>query len=106
MKLITERSQIRDLVAAWGKAYGRNPNVNKFAKSLSMLDPETATAADVAAIIGSDAWSRPEKCHECGLPANILILVGEELDYESSTARLCLPCLEKALALMVINTAL
>lgn len=112
MKLITERTQVRDVANRWANAYpktgpyGRDPQKQAITKALVALDAETATAADVAAIIGNDSWCGPKKCHECGAVVNVAVQVGEEPDYESSTATLCLACLEKALALMGPNEKL
>jgi len=39
-------------------------------------------------------------CDECGARETTTAEVGEELDYESQTAQLCLPCLRKAVALL------
>lgn len=41
-------------------------------------------------------WTR---CHECHGKADVLVEVGEEIGEASYTARLCHPCLLKALAL-------
>ena len=109
MKLITERTQVCDVAARWANSYpkngpyGRDPQKQAITKALAALDAKTATAADVAAIIGNDSWVGPQKCHECGAVVDVAVQVGEEPDYESSTATLCLACVEKALALMGPN---
>lgn len=62
-----------------------------------------ATAADVNKI-GSpwtegQTWAHADRCTGCGERARAVVQVGEEPEYESSTAILCRPCVEKALAL-------
>lgn len=105
MKLITERTQVQDVAARWAISfppdgrYGRDAEKLAIAKALAELDTETATAADVAAIIGNDSWCRRPTCHECGMVVDVAVQVGEELDYESSTATICVECLQKALAM-------
>ena len=67
---------------------------------LVALDTETATAADVAAIIGNESWVRVEDCSDCGAKyLKSVTQLGEEPDYESQTAYVCDDCLRKALAL-------
>lgn len=108
MKVITERALIRGVAAKWRRQYPQNrktwraavvPDTDTIYRLLSALDPETATSADVEQIVGNGSWTRMPKCDECqreGLA--MLIEVGEERDYESATARLCLDCLHRAVA--------
>lgn len=109
MKLITERTLVRDVATRWANAYpkagpyGRDPQKQAITKALAALDAEIATAADVAEIIGNDSWCERPKCHECGETVDAAVQVGEELDYESNTATLCMACLQNALELMVQN---
>lgn len=109
VKLITERTQVREVATRWASSYqkngryGRDPEMQAIIKALAELNAETATAADVAAIIGNNAWVGPQKCHECGAVVDVAVQVGEEPDYESRTATLCIACVEKALALMRPN---
>jgi hypothetical protein len=66
---------------------------------LKGLDLETATAEEVDAVIGNSSWTRL-KCDECGEEVGAVIHVGEDPDYESSTASLCYPCCVRAYTLM------
>lgn len=50
---------------------------------------------DVDRIIGNSSWTDC-RCSECRKYVECTIMVGEEPDYESETAYLCFPCLEKA----------
>lgn len=101
MKTITIRDCIREIASEWDQKYGpfsrwaNDHNKNRIGTELAALDRETATAEDVAAIIGNDGWTHL-KCHECGQTVEAVVEVGEEPDYESCTARLCLPCVQSA----------
>ena len=95
MILHTERSMIQRVAARWRGQYGSDArsNPSQYAKCdlLDALDPETATKAEVDAIIGNGSWTSPEDCSECrsrdGRP---VVELGQEPDYESSTAWICL----------------
>lgn len=47
-------------------------------------------------VIGNDTWTAC-RCDECELYVEEVIVLGEEPDYESSTASVCKECLIKAL---------
>ena len=109
MRVITIRSQIREVAAEWNanlsdtldKQY--NAKRRAIGKQLAELDVETATAADVGAIIGNDSWLVPE-CDECGQMCDAVVQYGvgnqegEEYEYDH---HLCRRCIEKALDAMI-----
>jgi hypothetical protein len=95
-KAISARVLIRGVAAAWRRQYPRD--FERIHERLCAIDVETATAADVEAIIGNRSWTIVPRCHGCGLGAELVVEVGEEPDYESSTATLCESCLRDALA--------
>lgn len=116
MKLITQRDQIRTVAERWKEQYCRrafspaanavidfwsttysNESTEAIYNKLAALDGETATAADVDAIIGNNSWSSVGyHCSECDTqPADAILQVGEELDYDSCTAFLCRDCAAK-----------
>jgi len=101
MRVITIRSQIREVAQRWNEVYadGRHGE-NKIAigKKLAALDAETATAEEVAEIIGNDSWARPQECNECGHEFDIVIEVGEDPGYGSDSVILCMRCLSTAFA--------
>ena len=102
MKVITERDLIRLAPKRWRDIYadGRHGEDKlEILKKLEALNTETATAKEISDIIGNDSWVK-RLCSECGCYKTPVIEVGEEPDYESSTATLCRPCLEKAYSLM------
>jgi hypothetical protein len=114
MNLITQRMLIRNVAKRWRKQYepfkdhaplfsarmglSRDLTKQQIAEKLDALDGETATADDVANIIGSGSWTRMV-CHECGRGVNAVVEVGEAPGYESATANLCRECAEKAAAI-------
>jgi hypothetical protein len=113
MKLITQRDLIRKVAERWHQQYDHYPeddrplfsvrngmrtqlNKREIASHLDMLNKETATADDVNTIIGNKSWTRLT-CDECGSETITEVMeVGQEPDYESNTARLCLECIKKA----------
>lgn len=102
MKLLTERVLIREVAQRWAEQYadyrGRNRgDLQAIARKLAELDGETASAADVAAIIGNESWTRIDHCDECG-ETNPPAAVRLAEDTESSVD-ICLPCLRKAVRL-------
>lgn len=108
MRLINERENVRGVAERWKAQYFRSGTwarldigrAEKIYHDLAALDPETATARDVAAIIGNSSWAGPGDCNECGQSRNVLVELGQEPDYESATDRICEDCLRKALALV------
>jgi hypothetical protein len=52
----------------------------------------------VDSIIGNASWTAT-KCDECGTQGIEVVELGEEPDYESSTACICKDCLRRALSL-------
>ena len=104
MELITERTKVHSVLQRWRRQYP----VGRCAKDkqligdrLALLDLETATAQDVAAIIGNDSWCGPEECNECGQKVPVAVQLGEEPNYESRTAVVCADCLQKACGLLL-----
>src|SRR5690348_10271210 len=100
MKLITTRDAIKRAITSFRASYGDGTYGNdrrgrRAGAELAALDPDTVDRAVVDEIIGNDSWTGL-KCNECGDPDNdAVVQVGEEPDYESATAYLCLTCVEK-----------
>ena len=103
MKLITERDLIRKIAASWFNQYQAwfkdYPDKKITYGKLLALDKENASPADIESIIGNDAWTA-QYCNECKELSTIIVEVGEEPGYDSSTAKICPDCLQKALALV------
>ena len=99
MKIKNERDEVRTVAERWKRKYGADGGVRGVEGRLLALNVESATAADVAEIIGMPGWVAPWECGECGVKSWDCIQLGEEPDYESATTEVCLPCLRKAVFL-------
>jgi formylmethanofuran dehydrogenase subunit E len=105
MKLLNERVLIREVAQKWEEQYARyrgsdprdTEEKRSIGRKLAALDGETATAADVEAIVGNASWTRIDHCDECGeenLPEAVVLA-----DDSESPVTICMPCLRKALRL-------
>jgi len=99
MKLLTERVLIREVAQRWAAQYSeaywrKDKHKQEIGRKLKALDPETATAADVTAIIGNDSWVRIDSCDECG--AKHPAVAVELAEDQECSATVCLPCLTRA----------
>ena len=110
MKLETMRGQVRSVAQRWRAQYGKGrmhgADKQEIQRRLDALDVETATAADVTAIIGNSSWAGPHECHECRVTTWDAVELGEPPDYESRTATICIDCLRKAVALVEQSNAM
>jgi len=80
----------------WSKTFSGPANVEY--EALIALGP-TPEPGQVDKAIGNKSWTRTE-CGECGAENVPVVVLGEEPDYESSTAWVCLGCLRKAVAML------
>jgi len=105
MKLLNERHQVRNVAEKWraqygAGTYGGDKRQRMVGQELAALNAETATAAEVAEIVGNGSWVCKNTCHECGAETWDAVEVGQPPDYESSTATICGNCLRAALRLL------
>lgn len=109
MKLETMRAQVRNVAQRWRTQYGNvsrhGAGKQEIQRKLDSLDVETATDADVTAVIGNSLWVGPPDCHECGATTWNAVELGQPLDYGSCTATICIDCLRKAVALVEQSNA-
>lgn len=109
MKVLTIRSQIRDVADRWRDQYieyvGRKPRWKECGGQmdseaiygrLAGLDVETATPDDVKAIIGNGSWIRPVICDECGRTFPALAQFTIDMGYEEAIFELCAECLRQS----------
>jgi hypothetical protein len=99
----SEAEQIRDVSERWRLAYKsddwdkercyNNQRTNAEVYGALVALPDTATAADVAAIIGNDSWIG-QRCTFCGNQRIFGFSIGEPDDYESATVSACTECAE------------
>ena len=105
MKLLSERTQVNSGIDNWLSNYGldgtyvRDTRGRKVGSELMALNRETATAADIAEIIGNDSWAHKQRCGECQTETWEIVEVGETPNYDSETALLCKKCVLDALRL-------
>lgn len=98
--VITTRSRIRGVAAAYKAQYGAREDATY--TELAALDSETATPADVGAVFqrryghNGSGWI-DTVCDNCGKDTGLVVRLGEEPDYESATAEVCLLCLKAAI---------
>ena len=105
MKIMTPQTLAREARAKWDEQYKHASNDNHLrtwapavAARLAALG-ENPSPQQVNDAIGNDRWTQPPSCSECDSESAAIVQVGEEPDYESSTAWLCRDCVVKALAL-------
>ncbi len=105
MELITKRELIKTTIDRWAATYLQhlriNPSLagNKYEIYLKLKNEQPQTEDAIEAIIGNRSWTRLI-CNECKQDVEVCVQLGEEPNYESSTARICIACLTKALALI------
>jgi len=86
----------------WASQYAGSTQPDKvaIAEKLKSLSRDELTAKNINAIIGNTSWTRFGNCDACGNDiADVQVTIGQEPDYESRTATVCISCLDKALAM-------
>lgn len=103
MKIITSQSLANGVYARWEEQYDgytfvdgeKKKTIMQSLKNLQApVDPE-----EVNRIIGNTSWTTPPSCDVCGKFNGPVIEVGEEPDYESNTAYICLDCVQSVVRL-------
>lgn len=106
MKAVYERDLIRGVAERWRLNYEHGGewkppksslyrfDARAIYNALSALDAETATTADVTAIIGNDSWTKLT-CNECRLQVSDVV----EFDIDEESFAVCRDCLRKAVTL-------
>lgn len=106
MRVLDEREQVKEAITNWianyglEGTYGADRRGRLVGRELLALDKDTATAADVAEIIGNSSWATPRQCGECRVLTWGIVEIGEKPDYDSGTAYLCFNCLQSAIDLL------
>jgi hypothetical protein len=97
MKIITRKTQAAEAADRWIAQYQRDRDgIAAKIKSLGGTpDPDA-----VDRIIGNDSWTSVDRCSECDKDSEVIVRLGQEPNYESSTAWICPACLRQALALV------
>lgn len=115
MKLVTRAIKAASAAKRWNDQYGTedsrlldHPSGAKLVevgRKLRSLG-KTPKPDDVDAVIKAsypmahNQWTKVESCDECNADGlDVVVMLGEEPDYESHTVFVCLDCLKKAVAL-------
>lgn len=96
MELLTRNILARTAAERWRRQY---PDDKAKQPALVALG-DRPNPDDVNRIVGNKSWTEVPTCGECrrhNLPS--VVQLGDEPDYDSSTAWVCLDCLRKAVAL-------
>lgn len=88
---IIVKSKLDYVVKSWFIQYPNDKD--GIGEKLKRLD--NPIAEQINEVIGNDSWTRIW-CSECGDSVEEFIVIGEEEDYENSTAYLCENCITKA----------
>ena len=111
-RVTTARERILSICDRWQARY-RHPDGTwqsglgdwaEVYERLRALDLRTCSVEEVEAIVGGTKWTR-WLCDGCGALATAVVQVGEAPDYESSTASICLACVEAARAALLERLA-
>jgi len=108
MYMITRFNKAKRAEALWYNQYSNstmwgsitpvsNKTKREIHEGLVALGP-FPTPEQVNEIIGNTSWTDC-RCDECGKSVDKVIQVGQDPDYESSTAEICVQCLKKAIKL-------
>ena len=108
MKIISRNQKANLAEDAWYKQYSNSSMWEGSALSGGKTKREIheslvslgvcPTAEEVNSVIGNTSWTDC-RCDECGKQVEKVVQLGQEPDYESSTANICFPCLKKAVNL-------
>ncbi len=101
--MTTQRDLIKAVAKRWEDQYKGYFKVlgDKYItyQKLLKLDLDTCSAKDVDDAIGNSLWTT-QRCDCCGsYDHDETVTVGEEPDYEASTARMCKTCAVEAVSL-------
>jgi len=99
MELFTRQKLAENVSEHWNRTYAGSQwshkrDIGDKLSSAPVLNPDI-----VREIIGNDSWTET-RCNECDAKNIPVVQLGEEPDYESSTAYVCRECLEKAISLI------
>jgi len=100
MEIVSKQTKLATLRERWDKQYPPDTMDDKWkpvSKRLREDPPKTCEEAN--SIIGNDSWTRI-RCGQCDQLKDIVVMVGEEPDYESATTYICQDCLKKALKMI------
>jgi hypothetical protein len=94
MKVIHWRDKLAEAVKHVEQQRASEAAVDRV-QAVQRIGVETITLEQAEEIIGHVVWTRTH-CDDCGSCESIVVQVGDEPDYDSATACLCLGCAEEA----------
>jgi len=107
MIVTTKKQILKNLPKHWRQSYPKGRDLASGKNSdkiyIALVNEKELTEERANEIIGNDSWTR-NSCDECGEDVEVTVMVGEEPDYESRTASICINCLNKAVELGKFNT--
>jgi len=98
MKVLTKRDLIKDIITAWERQFGVEPEKPRWRSVLNQLrqlNLSTASAEEVEGIIGNRTWTRLQ-CIECHRESESAMQLGEDLECEGVAPCICPSCLRGA----------
>lgn len=102
MQLITTKYLLKELPNRYKAQYTKNQIFDNGLSSeniIALLEGESELTKERAnEIIGNTSWTQ-NNCDECGKDSDSVVQLGQEPDYDSSTANICFDCLRKAITL-------
>lgn len=105
MKTITRKTLAATAAERWKEQYSNSLDWEVFRHSQPRRDTYNELLAlgpnpspnDIDETIGNDSWTSVPRCSECSSRPDCVVEIGEEPDYESSTAWMCRKCLRAAI---------
>jgi hypothetical protein len=102
MKVITRYEYAQSAPQRWIDVYKNRQFSSKWDYVTEKMEQMTlpVNPDEIDALIGNTSWTNLSDCSECGSRSDPIIEVGQEPDYASRTAYLCIPCLERLVTLV------
>lgn len=94
MKVLLRSEICQRAPERWAQQYRNTSDEHKarITERLLALSPQDRTPEKIDEIIGNTSWTR-NVCDECGENHDLLIMIGEEPDYDARWVELCAGCL-------------
>jgi len=100
MEIVNKQTKVDTIRKRWEDQYppGRDPDKWEHVNKRLIEDPPQ-TCEEIDELIGNKSWTRI-RCYQCDEEKDVVVRVGEEPDYESSTSWICKDCLKIALKMI------
>ena len=99
MLLIKKSELIKSFKDRWIAQYGSNKSERNEAIKQRIFNENPTTEDGIYSIMGNKSWTALY-CHECDCEVDAIVVLGQEPDYDSATASVCLNCLNAARSLI------